>query len=144
MMFKIPIKDNPLSIPIKIQLSEDYLKRANYIGMDDALHPVTIDGVLANELFEACNFKFSDELSIGFENIVMVAMGAEQRIPQEKSIKTSAEPRATIQTLYDKITWIEPKKISEQGVPTKQEDPKVPSTTPPAPSEPAKTTGKPR
>ncbi len=142
MMFHLPIKDQSLSIPIKIQLSEDYLKRANYIGTDGALHPVTIDGVLANELFEACKFKASDLGSINFENIVMVGMGAAQRIPKEASIKTSPEPRANIETLYDKITWIEAPKTLESGLPAKLEDPKTPGKSPPAPPEPS--TGKPR
>lgn len=108
MFAAIPAGNTFLTLPLKIQLSEDYLKRTNYIGTDGKFYPVTLDGVMANELFEACRFKSDDLGSIQFENIVMVPMGAAQRVPKEASIKTEETQRTEIETLYDKVKLVEP------------------------------------
>ena len=115
----IKLGQSALSVPVNIQLSEDYIKRSDYMGEDGKLHPVTLDGVLANELCSACTYKDGDEYSIGFENIVIVSLGAEQRVSREASIKSKPEPCPVIETLYDKATLVEPKppeiKLPEQG-----------------------------
>lgn len=66
-------------VPVKIELGRDYLKGAKYYDVEDRLHPVTVDAVLAHELAHFSTPTHEEIVPMQTEAIVVAAMGGAQR-----------------------------------------------------------------
>lgn len=71
---------NGRNYPLRIEIGTDYLRGARYYDAQGGLHPVTVEGVLANELGHLATGQPGDQMTIDIENIIAVQLGAEQRV----------------------------------------------------------------
>ncbi len=68
--------------PLRIELGTDYLQGAQYFDANGQTHPVSVEGVVANEIGHLATGRPGDQLTIDIENIIAVSLGAEQRVGQ--------------------------------------------------------------
>jgi hypothetical protein len=90
-------------LPVGVQLGQDYLKGAQYLGVDGRHYPVTVDGVLANELAHLAYRTRDERLSNQVEAIITTPAGAVQRDPSTTIIQFERDSNGGYQTLYDKL-----------------------------------------
>ena len=69
--------------PLRIEIGTDYLKGAQYYDAQGGLHPVTVEGVVSNELGHLATGQPGDQMTIDIENIIAVQLGAEQRVGEQ-------------------------------------------------------------
>lgn len=81
---------NGRDYPLAIQIGTDYLRGARFFDAQGGLHPVTVEGVLANELGHLATGKPGDQMTIDIENIIAVQLGAAQRVGEEISFSRNA------------------------------------------------------
>ena len=81
---------NGRDYPLAIQIGTDYLRGARFFDTQGRLHPVTVEGVLANELGHLATGKPGDQMTIDIENIIAVQLGAAQRVGEEISFSRNA------------------------------------------------------
>lgn len=81
---------NGRDYPLRIEVGTDYLRGARFYDAQGRLHPVTVEGVLANELGHLATGQRGDQMTIDIENIIAVQLGAEQRVGEEISFSRNA------------------------------------------------------
>jgi hypothetical protein len=91
-----------------ISLGEEYLRGARYFGVDGATHPVTVEGVLANELAHMDQGALAEDASILLESIVTVVNGGPQREPGNSYIDFEPDANGGYQTLRTYEAPVEP------------------------------------
>lgn len=74
---------NGRDYPLRVEIGTDYLRGARYYDAQGGLHPVTVEGVLANELGHLATGQSGDQMTIDIENIIAVQLGAEQRVGEQ-------------------------------------------------------------
>jgi hypothetical protein len=99
---------NPPSLPLAIQIGQQYLRGAQYLGVDGRHHPVTVDGVIAHELAHLAFLNPSESPRPGtlspnqVESIVVTALGGPQRDPRTTLVRYTPDSNGGYQTLYDR------------------------------------------
>ncbi len=81
---------NGRNYPLRIEVGTDYLRGARFFDAQGRLHPVTVEGVLANELGHLATGQPGDQMTIDIENIIAVQLGAEQRVGEGISFSRNA------------------------------------------------------
>lgn len=82
-----------------IVLGTDYLQGAKYNGTDGKTHPVTVEGVLANELAHMHLGAEAESASIFLESVVTTVNGGVQREPGNSYIEFEKNGNDGFQTL---------------------------------------------
>lgn len=89
-------------VPVKIELGRDYLKGAKYYDTEGALHPVTVDAILAHELAHFSTPTHEEVVPMQTEAIVIAAMGGAQR-GANYHISYSPNGNGGYQSLHHKV-----------------------------------------
>lgn len=113
----LPGMSEPLVLGIN--LGKDYLRGAQYYGVDGNMHPVTVEGVLVNELAHMDQGASAEAASILLESIVTVSNGGVQREPGNSYIDFSSNSNGGFQTLRSYEDVIKP----DAGVVLPEENP---------------------
>lgn len=99
------------AFPLGVEIGRDYLKGAQYLGVDGKHHPVTVDQVVVHELAHVAFREPREEWPTQVEGIVLALMGAVQRDPRTTAVKFERTPNAGYQTLYDKLPASKPARV---------------------------------
>jgi hypothetical protein len=93
------VSEEGKGIPMALQLSRDYLLNREQVGSDGLRYPVTLDGVLSNEIYNLFSGDKKDSRSIVFANAITYPLGYTERAAGA-GVKKIETPRKEIITLY--------------------------------------------
>lgn len=99
------------AFPLAIEIGQDYLKGAQYRGVDGKHYPVTVDQVVVHEMAHVAFRDPKEQWPTQVEGIVMALMGAVQRDPSTTAVQFTRQPNAGYQTLYDKLPASKPARV---------------------------------
>lgn len=90
------------NLPVQIQIGKDYLRTMELKGPDGRYHPVTIEGVILNELVHAA-FRTKDEPSTNLvENQFLRSRGKPERQLDMASQEYRFNPKPDYTSVFDK------------------------------------------